>query len=158
MRTILFSAIILATSLLTGCNNNTLPDINVSKQKPYVSVTPNPWAASELVKTHPLLQQVCDLAGGCNNVLVECERWDNTGNSTLRGDTEWSVTVPGAAWNTPLHALGGGHSFKLQGGSLDRAIEDYLYWYNSEKRQLAIDGTKKETIYPNELPCDKDCL
>lgn len=108
----------------------------------------SPMSVGNLVKSHPELQKVCDLSGGCFFVNVSCTKYDMTGNSSLRGDVFWKVT----SWWSSYTGYG---IEKFSGSnSLNTAIKD---WLDTSQRRDRFAGEPK-IVYPNSKPCDPDCL
>lgn len=121
---------------------------------------------AELVKTHPRLQQICDIAGGCFFVDIDCEKYDDTGNTNLRNETWWHIVAKdatGYGWydSTPTNGV-----YKIHGGdktakdlkdvkyiAIEEAISD---WAENYKRHQDYEN-EHETVYPHSTPCDGNC-
>lgn len=131
----------------TGCREKPvvpLPVVENPTQEVIYLPPENPLSASELVKKHPKLQKICDLAGGCNNVDITCTKYDGAGNSNLRNEVIWRVYAQGE--------VGMGFA-NLGKHPLDRAIRD---WFDeTEAKQQLHD--EPPIIYPNRIPCDLSC-
>lgn len=116
---------------------------------------PDPMSAKVLVKTHPELQKICDLAGGCNKIKIECEKYDNTGNTILRGETVWSIDTDSE--NDKVGYINGTGFSSTSPHPLDTAIADWLLLYHAEYDPQP-DGNVINKIYPNSKKCDDTCI
>ena len=114
--------VLVATILLSGCSL-------VNKYHPNL--------ATRLVKQYPEMQSICDRAGGCWNVTVTCEKYDNTGNSSLRNSTWWTIETDDGSYGMS----------KQDNDNIDTpsAIRDAISEYG------------KKLIWPNVSRCEKDC-
>ena len=135
--------------MVCGCNYSTqAKDVTAGgMMRSAVGMRPDPMSAAELVKTHPALQRICDLAGGCSNVDIECEKFSDTGNTILRGNTMWSV-----------HALGTrGSGFQSYGKPIERAVTD---WFEARRIEENLnEELKAQTkVFPVPQPCESDCI
>lgn len=133
---------------LAGCDSTNRIVVGVNQKVADVTA-PDPLSVSELVKTHPRLQNICDLAGGCDKVEIECTKYDNTGNSQLRGEIVWRIDA-----DIPNIGHVFGISFKKT--LLEGAIKDWFRTYEMKKEEASRNHGEK--IYPNTLKCDKDCI
>jgi hypothetical protein len=121
---------------------------------------------AELVKIHPRLQKICDLAGGCFFVDIDCDKYDDTGNSSLKNLTWWSIKAKdtsGYAWydSNPkdgiYHVGAGDKTAKDLKDAKYIAIENAISdWADNYERRQDNDN-KDETTYPHSTPCDSSC-
>lgn len=147
MKSLLFASLI----LLAGCQAP--KDITQAPQKreqPRLVQTADaitqtnidPFSAPELVKKHPRLQKICDLAGGCDKVKIECTVYDNTGNTVLRNETVWVITaleIDGEGFKT------------LSKHPIEQAVDS---WFEHQKIDAEYNNSIQKEIYPNSKPCD----
>jgi hypothetical protein len=101
---------------------------------------PDPDSGTVWVKRHPRLRRICDAVGGCGNITVTCTKYDDTGNSNLRGETEWQIDAGGFR----------GYAFKGLGEGFDHAIDG---WFE-DRRDANADKKDEPTVYPHSQPCD----
>ena len=92
---------------------------------------PNHLAASNFVKAHPRMQQICDAAGGCQKVTLTCSKYDS-GNDALAGHTFWHIEAE--------HIVGIGEDGYGE-DALESAIDDWL----SSRPSVSH-------------PCDQECI
>jgi hypothetical protein len=112
----------------------------------------------ELVKTHPRLQKICDLSGGCQNIELKCRQYDNTGNSNIKGLVviEIASDVLETDKYKTFRVVGYDQENKSENKQvMDKAIESWLEFYEDTKGQhLKANPT---LVYPNIIPCTRDC-
>ena len=126
--------------LLIGCSPN----------KIHNRIHPN--LATRLVKDYPELQHICDYAGGCENVMVECTRYDGYGNTSIRNETFWSIKTS-SLMGERVRGTGWYPNDKPDiKGAINQAIEDYWYVWRFEHTPK-----DNEPVYPHSTNCDKDC-
>ena len=148
------SLVLLGFSIFwTGCNSSAPNKTSATKvysstiysgtySQDIIMVETYPPPARAFVDTHPRLRKICDLAGECDNVKIECTKYDGAGNTILRNDIVWEIEALG------VHGFGfASHTKK----PLEEAISDWfeMYRYHIEK--------SPEIIYPNASPCDSNC-
>lgn len=123
------------------------PQVPVVVQPPAPPPSPpvDTMSVSVLVKKHPRLQKICDAAGGCDNVKIECFVYDNTGNTNLRGRTAWTVEADGVTG----YGISPYNSPDLLGG----AIVD---WFDNKRIESEVDTNPD--VYPHSKPCDASCV
>lgn len=120
----------------------------------------------EMVKIHPRLQSICDLAGGCFFVEIDCEKYDNTGNTSMRNQIWWSIKAKNTTGYGyydykptdglyPIHGTDKNAKDLKEAKSLaiEQAISDWAENYQGE--QSVDNGT--DYIIPHSIPCDSNC-
>lgn len=136
----------------------------------FVAIRAYPRSAANLIPEHPRMRKVCDLAGWCGNVEIECTRYDDTGNTTLRGDvwvrvsTIFGASLSGDGW---YHADGAGYAVhglyfpgpvhaktahEAYGLAVEAAINEWLHEYDEDHAPKSED-----VVYPHAESCDKGC-
>lgn len=95
------------------------------------------YDAAELAKTRPALQKVCDMAGGCEHVQIECHMYVGGKNDVFSGDTFWEVLAMGA-YGISVVSLNDPNDQPLE-----RAAQDWL------ESKVFVPATK--------LDCDERC-
>lgn len=139
----------LFTLLLLGLFSATI--IFVSGIDSIYNIIPaSPMSAYSLSKTHPRLQKICNIEHGCFFVTIKCTKYDDSGNSDLRGLTFWEVSD----WWDNINGAG---IDKYDGkDSLNAAIKD---WFRDKEIWEEINKEdENKTVYPNSKPCDPDCI
>lgn len=133
---------------------------------------PDLFSAKELVKTHPRMQQICDLAGGCDKVKTETTIYDGTGNTDMRNEIWFRVSTEiddnynsGSGW---FDVKPDGTYFVRGVASVDKpvtgkkvamntaiefAIDEWIYLYKQDKPKV-----EDTHVYPNSKSCDASCL
>jgi hypothetical protein len=122
-----------------------------------------------MVKEHPNLQTICDIAGGCFWVDVECEHYDDSGNTSMRNETWITIDakeVKGYGWYKRsgdgfiVHSASFGDHYvttsrEAYSDAFEYAIRDWAGTYKS-RQERNDDGTEKD-VYPNSSPCNEEC-
>jgi len=142
MKTFLSISLIMSCLLWSGCKDSAR----------------DPWSTGELAKTHPLIKQVCDIAGGCDKVTVECRRYDDIGNTSIRNKTFIDID---ADFDSDLGNVNGWASASNGtnvGSIIDRAVDDWLSSYRYNKVGEKHVAITNPIIYPNVSKCGADCL
>lgn len=114
----------------------------------------HPNLATQMVKSYPELQAICDYAGGCQNVDIKCTKYDGSGNTSLRNLTWWTIetsetsenSVQGDGWSEEEHL--DNHA------AIEQAIRNF--WEDVEWRKHKHDEDHP-AVYPHQTPCPKDC-
>lgn len=96
----------------------------------------------------PGVQEVCDRAGGCANVSVECTRYDGYGNSDLRDTTVWMVAVG----RDKGYAFFRNDESSAEGPAL--AARDLIWKWKSGATDSELTPA---IVWPHYKPCDEEC-
>jgi hypothetical protein len=98
------------------------------------------------VKEHPVLQDLCDKAGSCWFITLECTHYDNKGNTSIRNMTSWHID------GGDSFGVGNYKDGESSDGVIERAAQDW-----KENLKYRTEAENDSTIYPNSSPCTKDC-
>jgi len=111
---------------------------------------PKPPPGPPIAALFPVLQPICDAAGGCDKVELVCVKYDGKGNSVIRNRTYYRIyaTINGQRY------IGVGWTENAKPDchrAIAQAAKDF--W---EYVHYGLDESK--IIYPDQLPCDGGCF
>jgi hypothetical protein len=113
--------------------------------------------ATQMVKEYPDLQHICDYVGGCQNVTIICTKYDNTGNSELRGLTVWHIDTGDVDEGTWTWGVADTPNDKPNNHeAIQKAIRSYWMVWRLHQQEGPLHPSGPE-IFPNSQPCEKDC-